>query len=224
MSYLASWSGGKDGCFACYEAMRQGYQVTYLVNFITQGHRRVSFHGTDTKLIQLQSQAIGIPLLQKETTWNRYEQEFKEAVRSLVPKGIKGVVFGDIYLQEHLDWVERVCGDISIEAVLPLWGRNTKEIVADFIDSGFEAVIVSAKSDLIDQKWMGRYVDMDFISYLSERDIDPCGENGEYHTLVVNGPIFKSRIEIRQSSIIQRNSHWLLDTSQYRLVPNTIKR
>jgi uncharacterized protein (TIGR00290 family) len=224
MSYLASWSGGKDGCFACYEAMRQGYQVTYLVNFITQGHRRVSFHGTDTKLIQLQSQAIGIPLLQKETTWNRYEQEFKEAVRSLVPKGIKGVVFGDIYLQEHLDWVERVCGDIGIEAVLPLWGRNTKEIVADFIDSGFEAVIVSAKSDLIDQKWMGRYVDMDFISYLSERDIDPCGENGEYHTLVVNGPIFKSRIEIRQSSIIQRNSHWLLDTSQYRLVPNTIKR
>ncbi len=224
MSYLVSWSGGKDGCFACYEAMRQGYKVTYLVNFITQGHRRVSFHGTDTKLIQLQSQAIGIPLLQKETTWNRYEQEFKEAVRSLVPKGIKGMVFGDIYLQEHLDWVERVCGDIGIEAVEPLWGRNTKEVVADFIDSGFEAVIVSAKSDLIDQEWMGRYVDMDFISYLSERDIDPCGEKGEYHTLVVNGPIFKSRIEIGQSSIIQRNSHWLLDTSQYRLVPNTIKR
>ena len=224
MSYLASWSGGKDGCFACYEAMRQGYQVTYLVNFITQGHRRVSFHGTDTKLIQLQSQAIGIPLLQKETTWNRYEQEFKEAVRSLVPKGIKGMVFGDIYLQEHLDWVERVCGDIGIEAVLPLWGRNTKEIVSDFIDSGFEAIIVSAKSKLIGQEWMGRNVDRDFISYLSERNIDPCGENGEYHTLVVNGPIFKSRIEIEQSKVVQRNSHWLLDTSQYRLVPNTIKR
>ena len=224
MSYLASWSGGKDGCFACYEAMRQGYQVTYLVNFTTQEHHRVSFHGTDTKLIQLQSEAIGIPLLQKETTWNRYEQEFKEAVRSLVPKGIKGMVFGDIYLQEHLDWVERVCGDIGIEAVEPLWGRNTKEIVSDFIDSGFKAVIVSAKSKLIGQEWMGRYVDMDFISYLNERDIDPCGENGEYHTLVVNGPIFKSRIEIRQSSIIQRNSHWLLDISQYRLVPNTIKR
>ena len=224
MSYLASWSGGKDGCFACYEAMRQGYQVTYLVNFITQGHRRVSFHGTDTKLIQLQSQAIGIPLLQKETTWNRYEQEFKEAVRSLVPKGIKGMVFGDIYLQEHLDWVERVCGDIGIEAVEPLWGRDTKEIGADFIDSGFEAVIVSAKSDLIDQEWMGRNVDRDFVNYLNERDIDPCGENGEYHTLVVNGPIFKSRIEIEQSKVVQRNSHWLLDISQYRLVPNTIKR
>ncbi len=219
MSYLVSWSGGKDGCFACYEAMRQGYQVTCLVNFITQEHRRVSFHGTDTKLIQLQSEAIGIPLLQKETTWDGYEQEFKEAVRSLVPNGIKGMVFGDIYLQEHLDWVERVCGDIGIEAVEPLWGRNTEKVVSDFIDSGFEAVIVSAKSDLIDQEWMGHNVDRDFVNYLNERDIDPCGENGEYHTLVVNGPIFKSRIEIRQSSIIQRNSHWLLDTSQYRLVP-----
>ena len=106
----------------------------------------------------------------------------------------------------------------------PLWGRNTKEIVADFIDSGFEAVIVSAKSDLIDQEWMGRNVGRDFVNYLNERDIDPCGENGEYHTLVVNGPIFKSRIEIEQSKVVQRNSHWLLDISQYRLVPNTIKR
>ena len=118
-----------------------------------------------------------------------------------------------------------VCSDqFGIEAVLPLWGRKTKEIVADFIDSGFEAIIVSAKSNLIDREWMGHNVDMDFINYLSERDIDPCGENGEYHTLVVDGPIFKSRIEIRQSSIIRRNSYWLLDTSQYRLVPNTIKQ
>lgn len=224
MSYLASWSGGKDGCFACYEAMRQGYQVTYLVNFITREHHRVSFHGTDTKLIQLQSEAIGIPLLQKETTWGGYEQEFKEAVRSLLPNGIEGIIFGDINLQGHLDWVERVCGELGIEAVEPLWGRNTKEIVADFIDSGFEAVIVSAKSDLIDQEWMGRNVGRDFVNYLNERDIDPCGENGEYHTLVVNGPIFKSRIEIEQSKVVQRNSHWLLDISQYRLVPNTIKR
>ena len=217
MSYLVSWSGGKDGCLACYEAIRQGYQVSHLVNFIAQEHNRVRFHGTDTRLIQLQSQAIGIPLLQKKTTWDRYEEEFKEAVRSLLPNGIKGMVFGDIYLQEHLDWVERVCGDIGIEAIEPLWGRKTRDIITDFIDSGFEAVIISAKSELIDRGWMGRQVDRDFVSYLSDNDIDPCGENGEYHTLVVNGPIFKSRIEIEQGEVIQRNSHWLLDISQYRL-------
>jgi len=219
MSYLVSWSGGKDGCLACYEAMRQGYQISHLVNFIAQEHNRVRFHGTDTRLIQLQSQAIGIPLLQKETTWGRYEEEFKEAVRSLLPSDIKGMVFGDIYLQEHRDWVERVCGDIGIEAIEPLWGRKTKDIVSDFIDSGFEAVIISAKSELIDREWMGRQIDKDFINYLSDKDIDPCGENGEYHTLVVNGPIFKSRIEIEQGEVAQRNSHWLLDISQYQLAP-----
>jgi len=219
MSYLVSWSGGKDGCFACYEAMRQGYQVSHLVNFIAQEHNRVRFHGTDTRLIQLQSQAIGIPLLQKETTWGSYEQEFKEAVRGLLPNGVKGMVFGDIYLQEHLDWVERVCSDIGIEAMEPLWGRKTIDIITDFINSGFEAVIISAKSELIDREWMGRQIDKDFVNYLSDNDIDPCGENGEYHTLVVNGPIFKSRIEIGQSEVTQRNNHWLLDISQYQLVP-----
>ena len=219
MSYLASWSGGKDGCFACYEAMRQGCQISYIVNFVAQEHDRVRFHGTDTKLIQLQSQAIGIPLLQKETTWGGYEKEFKEAVHSLVPKGIKGMVFGDIYLQEHRDWVERVCSEIGIEALEPLWGRNTKDVVSDFINSGFEAIVISAKSKLIDKEWLGHVVDKDFIDYLVGKDIDPCGENGEYHTLVVNGPIFKSRIEITPGRTIQRNSHWLLDIERYRLVP-----
>lgn len=219
MSYLASWSGGKDGCFACYEAIRQGYKVSRLVNFISQEFHRVRFHGTEAKLIQLQSQALGIPLLQKATTWDGYEQEFKKAVRSLIPSGIKGMVFGDIYLQEHKDWVERVCGEIGIEAMEPLWGRNTEEVVSDFIDSGFEAVIVSAKSELIGREWIGHGVDRDFVNYLSNMGIDHCGESGEYHTLVVNGPIFGSRIEITQSRTIQRDNHWLLDIGRYRLVP-----
>ena len=218
MSYIASWSGGKDGCFACYEAMRQGYKVSHLVNFISKELQRVSFHGTEARLIQLQSQALGIPLLQKETTWDGYEQEFKEAVRSLVPSGVKGMVFGDIYLQEHKDWVERVCGELGIEAMEPLWGRNTEEVISDFIDSGFEARIVSAKSEFIGKEWIGHRFDRFFVNHLSNMGIDRCGENGEYHTLVVNGPIFKSRIEITRSRTIQRDSHWFLDTCRYRLV------
>jgi len=219
MSYIASWSGGKDGCFACYEAMRQGYKISHLVNFISNELPKVRFHGTEAKLIQLQSQALGIPLLQKETTWNGYEQEFKKAVQSLIPSGIKGMVFGDIYLQEHKDWVERVCGELGIEAVEPLWGRKTEEIVSDFIDSGFEALIVSAKSELFGKEWIGHRLDRDFVNHLSNMGIDHCGENGEYHTLVVNGPSFKSRIEITQSKAIQKDNRWFLDTRRYRLVP-----
>ena len=102
MNYVISWSGGKDSCFALYEAVDKGYKISHLVNFISKEFHRVSFHGTEARLIQLQSQAIGIPLLQKETTWDGYEQELKEAVRGLIPCGVTGMVFGDIYLYLNL--------------------------------------------------------------------------------------------------------------------------
>jgi len=217
MSYISSWSGGKDSCFACYLALGEGYKISHLVNFISQEFKRVSFHGTESRLIQLQSQSLGIPLLQRETTWNGYEQEFREAVRSLLTEGIKGMVFGDIYLQEHKEWVERVCGDLGIEAVEPLWDKSSEEVFTDFIDAGFEAIIVSAKAELIDEEWIGRRVDRNFMEYLKAKNIDLCGENGEYHTLVVNGPLFKRRIEVTESKTISRDSYWFLDTRQYRL-------
>jgi diphthine-ammonia ligase len=217
MTYIASWSGGKDSCFAFYKAIDKGYEISHLVNFVSKEFHRVSFHGTEARLIQLQSQAIGIPLLQKETTWDGYEQEFKEAVRSLIPSGAEGMVFGDIYLQEHKDWVERVCSDLGIEAIEPLWGRNTEEILSSFIEEGFEAVIVSAKSDLIGEDWIGRRVDRAFMEYLKRENIDICGENGEYHTLVTNGPIFNRRIQLVESRAISRDNYWFLDTIKYEL-------
>ncbi len=218
MSYLASWSGGKDSCFALYEALAAGYKVSSLVNFISKEFRRVSFHGTEAGLIQLQSRATGIPLLQKETTWDGYEREFKEAVESLMPGGVAGMIFGDIYLEEHKNWVERVCGELGIKAIEPLWGRSPEDVVSAFIRAGFEAVIVSAKCELIDEGWVGRTVDEAFIEYLKERGIDVCGENGEYHTLVTSGPIFNERIRLIESRVIRRDNYWFLDTVRYGLV------
>ena len=217
MSCISSWSGGKDSCLAAYLALGQEYEISHLVNFISQEFKRVSFHGTEAKLIQLQSQAIGIPLLQKQTTWEEYELEFKEAVRSLLPQGVKGMVFGDIYLDEHKEWVERVCGELGIEAIEPLWNKDTEEVFTGFIDAGFKAIIVSAQAELIDEGWVGQRLDRKFLSYLKARNIDLCGENGEYHTLVVNGPLFKRRIEVIESKTINRDNHWLLDTVKYRL-------
>ena len=217
MSYISSWSGGKDSCLACYLALGQGYKISHLVNFVSQEFNRVSFHGTEARLIQLQSQAIGIPLLQKPTTGKGYEQAFKEAVKSLLPNGIKGMVFGDIFLQEHRDWVERVCNDLGIEAVKPLWNKKTENVLTDFIAAGFEAIVVSARAELIDEEWVGRWVSRDFLQYLKAKDIDICGENGEYHTLVVNGPLFKRRIEVIETRTIKRDNYWFLDTVKYRL-------
>jgi uncharacterized protein (TIGR00290 family) len=218
MSYIGSWSGGKDSCFACYRAMCRGYDISYLVNFISKEYKRVSFHGTEDRLIQLQAKALGIPLLQKETTGNGYEQEFKEAVRSLIPEGIKGMIFGDIYLQEHKDWVERVCGELGIQAVEPLWGEEPEKILLEFIDAGFEAIIVSAKADIFGKEVIGRKIDRDFFKYVKENSIDICGENGEYHTLVVNGPVFKKKIRITESKTITRDGYWFLDTVEYSLL------
>jgi diphthine-ammonia ligase len=217
MSYIISWSGGKESCLALYQALGRGYQISHLVNFISEEFHRVSFHGTEARLIQLQSQAIGIPLLQKEASRDGYESDFKDAVRSLIPDGAEGMVFGDIYLQEHRDWVERVCGELGIEAIEPLWGRSSQEILESLIDNGFEAVIVSAKSGLIDEDWVGRRVDRAFMDYLKSKKIDLCGENGEYHTLVVNGPLFQRQIKLTESRTVARDCHWFLDTVSYKL-------
>ena len=217
MSYISSWSGGKDSCFACYKAICEGYNVSHLLNFISEEYKRVSFHGTEAKLIQLQAEAIGIPLLQKKTTWNGYEQEFKDAVKSLIPDDVTGMVFGDIYLQEHKDWVERVCRELGIEAIEPLWGQDPERVLLGFIGAGFEATIVSAKSALFDDKWMGQKLDREFLSHLKDNNIDLCGENGEYHTFVTDGPMFRKKIKITKSQPIMRDGYWFLDTLEYSL-------
>jgi len=215
MSYIASWSGGKDSCLACYKAMLGGYDIRRLVNFVSEEYGRVSFHGTEVGLIQLQAESIGISLCQKETTRDCYEEQFKATVRSLVPMGIKGMVFGDIYVQEHKDWTERVCAEVGIEAVEPLWGRDAEDILCEFIDAGFQAVVIGAQSRLIDAEWLGRRVDRDFIEYLKSRNICTCGENGEYHTLVTHGPIFSRGIRIIETQTISRGDYWFLDTCRY---------
>ncbi len=218
---IASWSGGKDSCLACYTAISQGHNVAHLVNFISQEYQRVRFHGTEAGLIQLQSQAMGIPLLQNPTPDDGYEQAFKKAVRSLLADGVEAMVFGDIYLQEHKAWTERVCRELGIEPLQPLWGRATEDVLREFIDAAFEATIVSTKADLFGDDWVGRTLDREFLGYLKEKGIEPCGENGEYHTFVTNGPLFEQRIEISESRKVLREGYWLLDTRQYQLIERT---
>ncbi|MEM3506196.1 MAG: diphthine--ammonia ligase [Candidatus Bathyarchaeia archaeon] len=218
MSYLVSWSGGKDSCFACYKAICKGYAISYLINFISKDLKKVSFHGIEAKLIQAQAKAISIPLLQKETTWSEYEQDFKNTVKSLTFSGIKGMIFGDIYIQEHKEWVERVCKELGIEAIEPLWGKEPKKVLLEFINEGFEAIIVSVDSSLFDKEWVSQKIDKKFLKYLEENKIDFCGESGEYHTFVIDGPIFKERIKITKSNPVMLNNRWFLDILKYSLV------
>src|SRR3989339_333199 len=163
MKVLSSWSGGKDSCLACYTALNQGHNVVGLVNFVSREYNRSCFHGIPADLMKLQASSMALPLYIERTSPDMalYEQEFKAAVTRLKNElGIEGMVFGDIYLDEHRDWVERVCNDIGIIPLEPLWNRPVDEILNEFIAVGFKAVIVSAQEKVFDNTFVGRTIDV----------------------------------------------------------------
>jgi len=202
--------------------MQRGHHVKYLLNFISKEYKRCCFHGIEAKLLKLQAEAVGIPLLQKEVSpdMKEYEKEFKQAVSELKVRGISEMVFGDIYLEEHKTWVERVCKELEIQAIEPLWGIVPDKIVEDFINLGFKSIVVSCKADSLGKEFIGKYVDVDFLNELKERNICPCGENGEFHTFVVDGPLFEKKIEIIEAKPILKKGfweYWFLDIEKYQL-------
>jgi diphthine-ammonia ligase len=219
-----SWSGGKDSCLAGYRAMKQGYTVAMLLNFVSRDSQRCCFHGIPQSLMRLQAQALGIPIVTHPMPDNmqKYEEEFKNAVSGI--NGISGMVFGDIYLDEHKEWVERVCGAMGISCIEPLWNEPAAAIVEEFIDVGFTAVVVSCKADLFGPEFVGRVVDRAMLAGLLDRGICPCGENGEFHTIVVDGPFFKERIELTNTNTVLVDGfwkHWFLDIREYRAATKT---
>jgi diphthine-ammonia ligase len=219
MKLACSWSGGKDSALACYRAMKSGHEIRFLLNFISREHQRCCFHGVEAGLMAAQARCVGVPLVQKETSddMSAYEREFREAADGLRQLGIEGIVFGDIYLDEHKEWVERVCGDIGLQAVEPLWNIDTGVIMEEFLNEGFKAVIISCKEEL-GKDIVGRVLDPGLAAELAKRGSCVCGENGEYHTLVVDGPIFHEVISIRESRPVLKQgfwSHWFLDIREY---------
>lgn len=223
-----SWSSGKDSCFACYKALQQGYSVAYLMNFISQEYERVSFHGVVKDLVKMQSESIGIPLLQKQVPpprYEKYEQTFRETLGFLKLKGIKILVAGDIFLLDCRNWVENICQQEGFKVVEPLWQISSKEILSDFVKAGFKAIVTATQAKLLNQDWIGRIIDENFIQDLEKiKGIDLCGENGEYHTFVFDGPIFKKHIEILETDKIKREDYWFLDIKKYKLSKRENKR
>ena len=215
--YAASWSGGKDSCLACWKAMAQGLKVSHLLNFVNRDSARAMSHGLDAGILSLQAQAMQLPIIQPRVTWETYEVGFKAALEELKLKGVTGLITGDIYLQPHKDWIDRVCGEAGTEAVLPLWGMDTAQLLTDFIDAGFKATVVSVKTEILGREWLGRPVDSKLAAELHQLNVDPCGEAGEFHTFVYDGPLFRKPIKIISSSSVMRDERWFLDIVEYSL-------
>jgi diphthine-ammonia ligase len=212
--YIASWSGGKDSCLATYLATKKGMKVSQLVHF----DRPNNLHGVDPAMIRLQAELAGIPIVQRKVDSKDFEREFRAVIGDFAKKGAAGMVFGDIYLEPHKEWVDRTCSELGIEPIEPLWGMKTENIMKDFFDLGFETIVASGDQKLIDKKYIGRTMDREFLDYLRSKNLDVCGENGEFHTFVTAGPLFHGRIEIVESRVTSRDGFWFLEVQKFNVV------
>jgi diphthine-ammonia ligase len=207
---FSSWSGGKECALATYKAISLGHEVSYLLNFISEDGERSRSHGIKAGVLALQAEAIGIPLIQVKTSWENYEENFKKVVRELKDKGIEGGVFGDIDLQEHRDWVERVCGEVGIKAFLPLWQVRPEELIDEFLRLEFKAMVVATR---LEESLLGKVLDEALVRRISELGSHPCGESGEYHTFVTAGPIFRRALNVTKNEKEGRDNMWFLEIS-----------
>ena len=220
MQVIGLWSGGKDSCFACYKAKLQGYNFLSLFNFTDASSRNSLSHGLSSQIIRKQVSLLDIPLLQKAMPKQDYREEFKNVINEWKKNaGIAGIVFGDIYLQEHKDWIDKVCSELNVEPILPLWKEDTRDLINVFIKAGFKAKIVSTDAKFLGEEWLGREVDQELVKDLGNLgNIDLCGEKGEFHTFVTSGPLFKKRIEITKSRKRYMNGRWFLDILEWKIV------
>lgn len=212
---------------ACHRAVQHGLRVSHLLTMMTEGGHRSAFHGVPAELLDAQSEALGIPIITRRTTTETYEQEFKSAICELRKTGVEGGVFGDIDIQEHQDWVDRVCRETGVQPLLPLWGYSQLQLLNEFMSAGFQAVVVAAKAELFAEEWVGSELDSELLAHLCDigqnSNISVCGEAGEYHTLVLDGPLFEKRLEILDSRKVSRKGYHFLDVTAYELRSKSVE-
>jgi len=313
---VVTWTGGKDCCLACYEAISQGYEVSNLLNFkftdvekrtdykfsnlikhlfrdvgkstpykatvllnfmfkavekraprpvskllssllktvekrgprkfsnlltlMVKNETKMIWHELSPEIVALQAQAMGIPIVQRETTWRTFEDTVKATVRTLDRKDAEGVVWGIrppdsvflndsknlgdyIHLQVEKEWVYKVCGDLNVKPILPLWEKHPEQVLVELMEKGFEVIIAVVNPDYLSEDWLGRKIDQAFLKEIHrlhrEKGVPVGGD--DYHTFVTDGPLFKKRLKVLQSRTLSRGSYSILDITKAELVEKT---
>lgn len=188
------WSGGKDSALALVRARERGLEIGCLLNVIDAATRRVRFHATRAELIAAQAEALGIPLRQLATAWPDFEASFRTALAELAAEGYAGVILGDIHLADVRAWYEERVRAAGLEHLEPLWGEAPLALVREYASRGGRAVITCCELEKLDERWLGRVIDDGSVEELSREPIDPCGENGEYHSFAFAGPPFAASV------------------------------
>ena len=186
----------------------KGNHTEYLVNMCETDGEHSRSHGLKTELIKKQAESLNIPIIQENTDSGNYELNFKKVITKMKEEDVNVGVFGDIYLMEHRFWIERVCKEMNIEPVFPLWNLDTQSLLKEFIAEGFEALTVAVNTEKLDSDWLGRKLDASFYDDIIKLDgIDACAENGEYHTFVYHGPNFKCPVQFKKGEKYRRDNH-----------------
>ena len=207
---VCSWSGGKDSCFALMQAIEQGFVPKALLNVLNEEGKISRIHGIPKHILQQQANAIGLPIQLISSSWQNYEVNFVAALQQLTSAHqLTHALFGDIDLQAHKDWEEMVCTKANLQAILPLWKQDRKALVLQMFAAGIETIIVSC-NETMGEYFLGKTLSPTVIDELEKLGIDACGENGEYHTLVLNCPLFTKRIEVTIVEKLIHEGYWFL--------------
>ena len=216
---LFCWSGGKDSAMAVHALFQKEVPIAGLLTTVTETYNRISMHGVRRELLVQQAQSIGLPLhevrIPPQCVNPIYEARMEEALRIHYDAGVRTVAFGDIFLEDLRAYREKNLTRIGMTALFPIWKRDTRELIRNFHAAGFRAIAACIDPKVLDRSFAGRELDASFFRDLPP-NVDPCGENGEFHTFVFDGPIFHKRIPVRPGETVERDSFIYCD-----LLPST---
>lgn len=218
VKFVASWSGGKDSALAVHRAIQAGSEPAMLWTMFEKDQEHSKSHALPLAIVQEQARQIGVPLMTRKADWAGYELQFLDAMRVCKAHGIPQAVFGDIDLEDHLLWVQSMCTKAGITAIHPLWNEPRRALLEEFVAAGFEAYIIVVNTKMMPAEFIGRRFTIGLMDELEALGIDSCGESGEFHTVVVGGPIFKERIPVRMGDTVEKDGYIFmrceLDTSE----------
>ena len=208
---VVSWSGGKDSCLAVHRAVAAGLRPQALLTAMIENGTRSRSHGLRLELLQAQARSLGLPLVTRATSWEDYDETMHAALSLLAGDGVEVGVFGDIDLEPHREWVAGVCARAGIEPFHPLWQEPRLALLAELLQLGYEAVVVAIKDAVLPAELLGRRLDRTLVEELVAHGVDACGEEGEYHTAVLDGPLFREKIHARPGALVLRDGYRFLD-------------
>jgi uncharacterized protein (TIGR00290 family) len=211
--FFCSWSGGKDSSLAFYQAKKSGGTPSYLLTMMIETGERSRSHGILKAVLEEQAHCMGIPIRFCATSWDSYTENFVQELNHIQRLNIRQGVFGDIDIESHRKWVENACKAGNMSAWLPLWQTERSLLVEELLRLTFKAEIVSVKEGVLPPSYLGKTLTSEIIQEFELLGIDACGENGEYHTLVTDGPIFNRPLSIVHGQQVLRDGYWFSDVS-----------